>query len=71
MTTVRFLLAKPVTIVTFDVPQQQEELPLTTSELCRVMENIESYNNEECGSVLIVIWSFSISMVTGLSQPYC
>ena len=49
----RFLSAKPVTIVTFDVPQQQE-LSLTTSEeLCRVMENIES--NEEYGSPLIVI----------------
>ena len=29
----RFLSAKPVTIVTFDVPQQQEELSLTTSEV--------------------------------------
>ena len=49
----RFLSAKPVTIVTFDVPHQQE-LSLTTSEeLCRVIENIES--NEEYGSPLIVI----------------
>ena len=52
---VRFPLAKPVTIVTFDVPQWQEELPLTTSELCRVMENIESYSNREYGSSLLVI----------------
>ena len=50
----RFLSAKPVTIVTFDVPQQLgEELSLATSELCRVLENIES--NEEYGSPLIVI----------------
>ena len=50
----RFLSAKPVTIVIFDVPRQQEELSLTTSELCRVMENIES--NEEYGSPLDSIW---------------
>ena len=52
---VSFPLAKPVTIVTFDVPQQQDKLPLTTSELCRVMENIESYSNGEYGSSLLVI----------------
>ena len=28
---------------------------MTTSEVCRVMENIESYSNEECGSTLTVI----------------
>ena len=51
----RFLSAKPVTIVTFDVPQQLgEQLSLTTSEeLCRVLENIDS--NVEHGSPLIVI----------------
>ena len=51
----RFLSAKPVTIVTFDVPQQLgEQLSLATSEeLRRVLENIDS--NVEHGSPLIVI----------------
>jgi len=37
----KFLSANPVTVVTFDVPRQQEELPTTTFLLCTTLDNID------------------------------
>ena len=62
----KFISARPLTIVTFDVAQQQEE---TTRELCRVMENIESV--EEYGSPLLVIMMGIHSSVNSTILDQC
>ena len=35
-----FLSAKPITLVTFDVPQKQDHLPMTVHYLCTILNNI-------------------------------
>ena len=65
----KFISARPVTIVTFDVAQLQQELSLTVSELCRVMENIESA--KEYGSPLLVIMMGIHSSVNSTILDQC
>ena len=51
----KFLSANPITVVTFDVPHQQEELPTTTYHLCMTLDNIDHAQNTPPMVVLVGI----------------
>ena len=51
----KFLSTKLVTVVTFDVPQQQEQLPMTEHYLCTTLDNIDHTQNVPLLVVLVGI----------------
>ncbi|XP_065907236.1 uncharacterized protein [Dysidea avara] len=53
----KFLSTKLVTVVTFDVPQQQEQLPMTKHYLCTTLDNIDHTQNVPLLVVLVGIHS--------------